>query len=134
MRIINELVIHCSDTPAGRDDDASDIRHWHKARGWKDIGYHYVILLDGTIQSGRPVEETGAHVKGHNLNSIGICYIGGGNNEDTRTEEQKESLELLLRTLKRMYWNAEILGHRDFSGVSKSCPCFNAKLEYEFIR
>jgi len=133
MRIIKELVIHCSDSPLGRDDDASDIKRWHLARGWRDIGYHYVILLDGTIQSGRPVEQSGAHVIGHNLNSIGICYIGGEDGRDTRTEEQKRSLEVLLGMLRRMYWDAEILGHRDFENVYKACPGFNAREEYEGI-
>lgn len=77
MRKITELILHCSATPEGKDFSTTDIDRWHKARGFKMIGYHYVIRLDGTIEQGRPLEMTGAHCKGHNAHSIGICYIGG---------------------------------------------------------
>lgn len=134
MRKITEIVVHCAATPAGADFDIEDIRKWHvDERGWSDVGYHYVILLDGTIQLGRNLDVVGAHVAGHNLNSIGICYIGGSNGEDTRTDEQKESLEFLLNTLKRIFKKASILGHRDYEGVAKSCPSFDAKEEYKNI-
>jgi len=89
-------------------------------------------MLDGTIEYGRSIYETGAHVKNHNQGSIGVCYIGGLNNnmkaEDTRTSEQKESLLLLLKTLKKMHPDATIHGHNEFS--AKSCPCFDANKEY----
>lgn len=133
MRNIKEIIIHCADTPEGRDDRAVDIRRWHKAQGWSDIGYHYIIDLDGTIEAGRDIEATGAHCNGHNTNSIGICYIGGrdkdANPKDTRTDAQKASLLLLVKYLRQRYPNAKIYGHRDFS--SKSCPCFDARTEYE---
>jgi len=136
MRNINEIIIHCSDTPEGRDNTVADITAWHKARGFRTIGYHYVIYRDGSIHTGRPEEEMGAHCKegGHNRHSIGICYIGGKTADmkqvkDTRTPEQKEALLSLLRRLKARYPNAKIYGHRDFS--SKSCPCFDAKNEYK---
>lgn len=93
MRKITDIVIHCADTPKGKHFDIKDIRKWHvEERGWSDVGYHYVILLDGTIELGRPLETPGAHVKNHNSKSIGICYIGGANGEDTRTTQQKASL------------------------------------------
>ncbi len=133
MRDINQIVIHTADTPKGKYFDANDIRKWHIERGWSDIGYHYVILLDGTIELGRMINVIGAHVAGYNSNSIGICYIGGGDEEDTRTEAQKTSLIFLLNTLKLMFKKADILGHRDFDGVTKSCPNFNAIAEYEMI-
>ncbi len=133
MRQITSLVIHTADTPAGKFFNADDIRSWHIKRGWSDIGYHYVILLDGTIELGRQINVIGAHVAGHNSNSIGICYIGGGGGEDTRTEAQKTSLIFLLNTLKLMFKKADILGHRDFEGVTKSCPNFNAIAEYAQI-
>src|SRR3990172_1704713 len=100
MREINKIVIHCADTPAGKFFDINDIRKWHtdpppKGRGWSDVGYHFVVLINGNIQIGRPLETPGAHVAGHNAESIGICYIGGGGGADTRTNEQKISLMYL---------------------------------------
>lgn len=133
MRKINEIIIHCADTPEGRDDKAADIDRWHKQRGFDCIGYHYVIDLDGTIEAGRDIERAGAHAQGHNANSIGICYIGGADKnmkpKDTRTEAQKESLLCLLQFLRLMYKDAKIIGHRDVS--AKPCPSFDAKTEYQ---
>jgi len=136
MREIKEIIVHCADTPEGRDDRAADIKRWHtKERGWSDIGYHYVIDLDGTIEPGRPIETAGAHCTGHNANSIGICYVGGCDEKmkpkDTRTDEQKASLLLLLKYLVAKYPNATIYGHRDFA--NKSCPSFDAKEEYKTL-
>ena len=130
MRKITEIIIHCADTPEGRNDKAADIRRWHKERGFNDIGYHYVIDLDGTIEPGRDVETAGAHAQGHNANSIGICYIGGkrlNKPADTRTDEQKASLVLLLKYLRAKYKEAKIIGHRDVS--EKACPCFDVKTD-----
>jgi N-acetylmuramoyl-L-alanine amidase len=134
MRKINKLIVHCSATPEGKDYTVEQIREWHvKNNGWKDIGYHYVIYRDGSIHTGRPVEQIGAHCAGYNANSIGICYIGGvtSNNKpkDTRTEAQKQSLVKLLKELKAKYPNATIHGHREFA--NKACPCFDAKYEYK---
>lgn len=133
MRQIKEIIVHCADTPEGRDDKAADIKRWHKAQGWSDIGYHYVIDLDGTIEPGRPLETAGAHCTGHNANSIGICYIGGCDKDmkpkDTRTDEQKAALLLLLKYLVAKYPVAKIYGHKDFA--QKACPSFDAKKEYE---
>ena len=101
MRSISEIIIHCADTPEGRDNTVADIAAWHKAKGYRTIGYHYVVYRDGSIHPGRPIEEIGAHCKGHNAHSIGICYIGGQSadgkaHKDTRTPEQKEALLSLL--------------------------------------
>ncbi len=136
MRKITEIIVHCADTPEGRDDKAADIERWHKAQGYNDIGYHYVVDIDGTIEPGRDVECVGAHCKGHNAQSVGVCYIGGRDKEtlkpkDTRTLEQKESLLLLLKFLRAKYPEAKIYGHRDFA--QKACPCFDAKTEYANI-
>ena len=136
MRQITEIIIHCADTPEGRDVRADEIRRWHKnERGWSDIGYHYVIDLDGTIEPGRDIETAGAHCTGHNAKSIGICYVGGCDAQmqpkDTRTEEQKTSLLLLLKYLRQRYPKAKIYGHRDFA--PKACPSFDAKNEYKEI-
>lgn len=132
MRKITKIIVHCADTPEGRDDKAADIRRWHKARGFNDIGYHYVVDLDGTIEPGRDVTIAGAHTTGHNADSIGVCYIGGADTDmkpkDTRTDEQKTALRLLLKYLVKKYPGAKIYGHRDFA--NKSCPSFDAKTEY----
>jgi N-acetylmuramoyl-L-alanine amidase len=77
MRPINRIIIHCTATPEGRDVTISDVRKWHIARGWRDVGYHFLIRLDGTVETGRPIEQAGAHVKGFNSDSIGIAYAGG---------------------------------------------------------
>jgi len=126
MREITELIIHCSATPEGRDYTTDDIDRWHRARGFKSIGYHYVIYRDGSIHTGRSLKEPGAHCTGHNQNSIGICYIGGcdlsGHPKDTRTPRQKEALHALLEALRKDYPDATIHGHNEFS--SKACPSF----------
>lgn len=148
-RTMDTIVIHCSATKRGMNFTSKDIKKWHLSRGFKDIGYHFVILLDGTIEIGRPLNIIGSHVSGYNTGSIGICYVGGldyfGKPDDTRTNEQKESLIKLIKLLKENINIKEVKGHRDFSkdlnnnGVIekieyiKDCPCFNAIEEYESI-
>lgn len=148
-RVITDIVIHCTATKPGYDYTANDIRKMHRAQGWSDIGYHYIVRLDGAVEPGRDVDMIGAHVSGHNAHSIGIAYVGGinsrGKAEDTRTEAQKASLLALLVELRKLYPRAKISGHRDFSrdlnhdGVispdewTKECPCFNAADEYRRI-
>ena len=133
MREIKKIIVHCADTPEGRDVRTAEIKRWHtEERGWSDIGYHWVVELDGSIHAGRPEEVSGAHCKGHNSDSIGICYVGGsdssGNPKDTRTQEQKEALASLISDLLDRHTEAEVFGHRDFS--EKACPSFDAKTEY----
>jgi N-acetylmuramoyl-L-alanine amidase len=131
-RKISEIIVHCSATPAGRDVRAADINAWHKTRGFRCIGYHYVIKLDGTVERGRSESTIGAHCLGHNVNSIGVCYVGGCDADmspcDTRTDAQKQSLLALLADLRRRYPDAKIYGHRDFA--AKACPSFDATTEY----
>lgn len=136
MRTITEIIVHCSATPEGRPTTVGDIRAWHKQRGFKDIGYHYVVYLDGSIHAGRSEAEIGAHCTGHNRNSIGVCYVGGMTRDmkaakDTRTPEQKKALLQLLRQLKKRYPGAKICGHRDFA--AKACPSFDAREEYKSL-
>lgn len=139
-RKIDLLIVHCTATPEGKNFTTSDIKRWHttpkpNGRGWSDIGYHYVIYLDGSIHNGRDVDLIGAHVTDHNYNSIGIVYIGGtdknGKAKDTRTEVQKQSLIKLLKELKEKYPKATIHGHNEFA--NKACPCFDVKAEYKKI-
>lgn len=127
MRQINKIIIHCSATPEGKNIGATTIRGWHKERGFTDIGYHYVIRLDGTIEQGRPIEQIGAHCQGHNRNSIGICYIGGLSQKrqpkDTRTIAQRQAMKQLIQELQEQFPEVTIHGHREFA--AKACPCFD---------
>ena len=128
MRQIKELILHCSATPEGRDYTVKDIDRWHRARGWKCIGYHYVIYRDGSIHRGRPIAEAGAHCQGHNAQSIGICYIGGLDKDgrtpkDTRTPQQKTALRTLVKQLQADFPGARLHGHNDFA--PKACPSFS---------
>ena len=132
MRKINEIIIHCTATFADQRVTVADITRWHKQRGWKTIGYHYIVDQAGNIFEGRPIEQPGAHCLEHNKNSIGIAYCGGlnplGQPADTRTDEQKAALLELLKRLKQSYPEAVIHGHSDFA--KKACPCFDATNEY----
>lgn len=134
MRKISEIILHCSATPEGKDFKAKDIRKWHKERGWQDIGYHFVVDLDGTIEKGRDIDKIGAHCLNHNANSIGICYIGGCdkqmNAKDTRTQEQKEALLDLVFLLMQQYHIPldKVKGHYTYS--AKACPCFTNEQFY----
>ena len=135
MRKITHIVIHCTATPEGRPHTVADVRKWHKAKGWADIGYHWLIRLDGTIEQGRSEAIAGAHVEGWNATTIGVVYVGGVDAvnfkpKDTRTKEQKAALRSLIAKLRRQYPGAEVLGHRDFPGVKKACPSFDARKEY----
>ena len=132
MRRVTLLIIHCSAVRPGQRSSAQDIVGWHRAKGWKMIGYHYVVRRDGTVENGRSVEAVGAHCTGHNQHSVGIVYEGGldedGRPADTRTPAQKQALRRLLEKLKRDYPQALVVGHNVFS--TKPCPCFDAVAEY----
>lgn len=153
MKTIDAIVIHCSATRANQDVRAADIDKWHKERGFACIGYNYVVDLDGTVETGRPLTRDGAHCNtaglsgvSYNKHSIGICYVGGldadGNAEDTRTPEQKKALSELVYKLMEEYPIVEVIGHRDASpdkngnGIIeqnewiKQCPCFDVKSEF----
>ena len=147
MRRIDSIIIHCSATQAGMDFSAKDIDCWHRARGMNEIGYHYVVRLDGSVEPGREVVRMGAHCIGWNERSIGICYIGGldrnGRPADTRTEAQREALVRLVEDLRLVFPSLQqVIGHRDTSpdlngdGIIspneyiKSCPCFDVKAEF----
>lgn len=135
-RWITKIIVHCAATPEGKDFTVADIDRWHKAKGWKCIGYHFVIYRDGSVHEGRPIDMIGAHCKGFNSHSIGICYIGGctadgKHAKDTRTPEQKRALRQLLEKLHSKYPNASIHGHNEFA--NKACPCFSMN-EYKDLQ
>lgn len=136
MRTISEVIIHCSATPPGwmargsLEDKTEEIRRWHKDRGFNDVGYHYLIDRDGRVGNGRPVSKQGAHVKGHNKGTIGVCLIGGKESkatdkfEDHFTRQQDAALIRLLGMLKATYGDEiKITGHNEYS--NKGCPGFN---------
>lgn len=136
------LVVHVTATPPHLDIGASEIRSMHMAKGWSDIGYHYVIRRDGTVEAGRPVLAVGAHVAGINSRSVGIALVGGvdaaGRPEHNATPAQMAALKKLLSDLTKSFPQATICGHRDLSpdkdgdGIIephehlKACPCFDA--------
>ena len=136
MRDINEIIIHCTDTPPSWGQmltprqQLAEIRRWHvEENGWKDIGYHYIVTRDGTVVKGRPVDQVGAHVKGHNANSIGVCLIGGkgGTADDSFsqhfTDAQNAALRNLIDALRRDFPAIKkISGHNEYA--AKACPCF----------
>lgn len=133
MRTINKIIIHCSDSEWG---NAVTIDQWHRARKFSLIGYHYIILndsptsdsktywTDGVVETGRSIERVGAHCKGENEDSIGICLIG----REHFSTKQWASLDRLLEILKVEYNlnDNDIYGHNDFDN-KKTCPNFNVK-------
>ena len=139
MNRIDFIAVHCSATPADMDHvDAATIRRWHRERGWRDIGYHYVITRQGEVQKGRPDDMPGAHERKINSRSIAICLVGGsppsgskearrGLGENNFTEAQWQRLGPLVDSLLAKHPNAEVLGHRDVPGVRKACPSFDVK-------
>lgn len=136
-RKINKIILHCSATREGQDISVDTIRKWHvDGRGWSDIGYHYIVSIDGQIEEGRPIDRSGAHTKGLNSNSIGCCYIGGVESDgktpkDTRNAEQLMAIANLLDALMEMYPDATLHGHNEFS--NKACPSFDVQKEYDFL-
>ena len=134
MRNINKIIVHCSATPEGKNFTVKQIDACHRQRGFNGIGYHFVIYLDGSIHVGRALAKAGAHCKGYNAHSIGVCYIGGVATDgktpkDTRTDAQKASLVKLITELRQQFPNASVHGHREFA--NKACPCFDARKEYK---
>lgn len=139
MRHVNEIIVHTTATKpdwfVGRSgaDKVAEIRRWHRARNWRDIGYHFIIDVDGKVLNGRPVEQVGAHVENRNARTIGVVYVGGldrnGAPKDTRTPAQKAALVKLLRELLQRFPSIRaISGHNQYA--NKACPCFNAREEY----
>lgn len=140
------IVVHCSATGPGQRIGAADIREWHLAKGWSDIGYNFVVRRDGAVELGRDLQEVGAHVAGHNSTSVGVCMVGGLNAQGEAptqdpamfTPQQWTSMRMLITFLRAIYPHAIVLGHRDLSPDKnmdghvtpdewlKSCPGFDA--------
>lgn len=133
MRDLKRIILHCAATREGQDFSVDTIREWHvNGRGWSDIGYHWVIRLDGSIEVGRPLEKSGAHTKGHNKDSVGVCYIGGcdadGKPKDTMNPEQEKAWRMIVLSLRTLYGDLTIHGHNEFA--KKACPSFIVKEKF----
>lgn len=136
MRKIDEIIIHCTGTVPSAKTTVESVRNYHVGKnGWKDIGYHYLITIDGVIHNGRPIEQAGAHCVGHNATTIGICYVGGLDPItkeacDTRNEKQKNALQLLVKHLKAGYPGIKKVSGHYMYNKSKPCPCFDVAKEF----
>jgi len=136
MRPLDKIILHCSATREGQHITVETIRQWHLKRGWSDIGYHYVIYLDGSIHKGRPIEKVGAHTSGQNTGSIGICYVGGVEKDgktpkDTMTDLQETAMVNLIKALREEYGNMTLHGHNEFA--AKACPSFKVYEKYDWL-
>ena len=124
------IVIHCSATKPSMDIGLSEIRNWHvNERGWRDVGYHYVIKRNGEVELGRNIQDTCAHARGYNAKSIGICLVGGmaedNSTEDNFTDKQWAALLDLIKQKLTDYPEAKVIGHNEIS--EKDCPCFDVQ-------
>ena len=133
MRKIDLIVVHCSATRENRSYTVKQLIRDHVKR-FGFTGYHYYVTRDGTVYQTRHEQLVGAHARGYNAHSLGVCYEGGldsrGKPADTRTPRQRSALLDLLRCLKRKHPDARVVGHRDLPGVHKDCPCFDVAKEY----
>jgi N-acetylmuramoyl-L-alanine amidase len=131
LSAVRFITLHCSATRPNQVAGVREIRQWHRKRGFSDIGYHFVVRRDGTVERGRPLTQMGAHVQGWNEANIGICLEGGIDDDwkpaNNFTRAQWRALKPLVVGLKAKAKRAKVVGHRDFPGVSKACPCFDAK-------
>ena len=145
-RRITHLIVHCSATRENRNYSPEQLTKDHRARGFREAGYHYYIQRDGFLHRLRPLYKKGAHCRGHNAHSIGLCYEGGldrkGKPSDTRTPAQREKMRYVATALKKRYPGLILAGHRDLSPDTnrngriepqewlKSCPCFDVQSEW----
>lgn len=135
MRELKKIILHCTATRAGQQVHVSQIDKWHRDRGFSEIGYHYVIYADGTIATGRDIRKKGAHVKGHNHDSVGVAYVGGLDNnlvpQDTMTMQQELAFLHLVNSLRVVFGDLSVHGHNEFS--NKACPSFEVQDKYKFL-
>ena len=135
MRKLTRIILHCTATPDGRHVDVDTIRSWHKKRGWSDVGYHYVIYLDVSVHAGRDVAKVGAHVAGHNADTIGVVYVGGtdagGKAKDTMNAAQETAFVNLVKHLRDQYGPLTLHGHNEYA--AKACPSFNVKQKFGWL-
>jgi N-acetylmuramoyl-L-alanine amidase len=133
------IVIHCSATRPNQDIGVTELRQWHKAKGWSDVGYHRIIKRDGTVQNGRALDAVGAHVSGYNARSVGVCLVGGVGDDwkpaSNYTVPQWKALYATVAALVARYPGAKVVGHRDLlEKRTKECPCFDVRPWWEKVR
>lgn len=126
MRRIKHIVFHCTDSHPDATVEGI-LRYWKEERGWTTVGYHYLILADGSVENLLPIDKISNGVRGHNRHSIHISYMGGFGGIDTRTIQQRAAQVRLAKAFMAEFPDAEVKGHRDFEGVTKDCPCFDVK-------
>jgi N-acetylmuramoyl-L-alanine amidase len=135
VRKLDRIILHCTATPEGRHVDVDTIRVWHKTRGWSDVGYHFIIYIDGSVHVGRAVEKTGAHVAGHNATTIGVVYVGGtdaaGKAKDTMNERQETAFVNLVKHLRDQFGPLTLHGHNEYA--AKACPSFIVKDKFKWL-
>jgi len=135
VRKLDRIIVHCTATPEGRHVDVDTIRDWHKARGWSDVGYHFVVYLDGSVHVGRDVAKVGAHVAGHNATTIGVVYVGGtdaaGKAKDTMNDAQETAVVNLVKSLRAKYGPLTLHGHNEYA--AKACPSFKVKDKFKWL-
>ena len=136
MRPLDKIILHCSATREGQHITVETMRQWHLKRGWKDIGYHYVIYIDGSVHKGRPIEQVGAHTSGQNTGSIGICYVGGVEKDgktpkDTLNELQETAMVNLIKALREEYGDMTLHGHNEYA--AKACPSFKVYEKFNWL-
>jgi len=135
MRQLKKIILHCTATREGQELEITTIDHWHRKRGWSEIGYHYVIYANGFIATGRDIRKKGAHVKGENHDSVGVAYVGGLDQNlvptDTMTMKQELAFLHLVNSLRVVFGELSVHGHNEYS--SKACPSFNVQEKYKFL-
>lgn len=120
MRNIDKIIFHCSASDSPAHDDVSVMRSWHQRLGWSDVGYHFFIKKDGAVQTGRPLEQVGAHTQGHNTGSVGVCFHG----LNDFTKQQLQSIHKVVAMIEgRLGKKLELKSHRDYTN-KKTCPNF----------
>ena len=128
-RPVSRVFVHSTATKASMNIGRTEIKRWHKARGFSDVGYHLIIRRDGSTEKGRPVDTVGAHARGHNTGSIGVVLVGGLSDahgpEANFTRAQLRTLRKVLAEMRETYDGVEVLGHRDVAPTA--CPSFDVR-------
>jgi N-acetylmuramoyl-L-alanine amidase len=121
MRTIDKIVVHHTASPNSWTYD--DVKASHLERGFDDIGYHYLIEHNGTVRLGRHVSRVGAHCKGYNANSVGVCVVGSFEDGSMPTDEQWDAVSSLCADLLRQHPGSELFGHKELKPTL--CPGFD---------
>ena len=135
VRKLDRIILHCTATTEGRHVDVDTIRKWHLDRGWSDVGYHFIIYIDGSVHVGRPIEQSGAHTSGHNATTIGVVYVGGtdasGKAKDTMNAAQETAFVNLVKHLRDQFGPLTLHGHNEYA--AKACPSFKVKDKFKWL-